>query len=541
MRTRWKILSSILAAVMVLSSLSAIVMADDYKQANGFKYKLDGDVYYVKCESSYARLDRINDETALETAFSKVVLDVSDVQPEKDGRHQIRCRGTMGDDEHGDIAAFETVTTIEIISDEDVFFDSISLEGFPATDSEGLVISDKVNFYELNLSYLGIDSLSFIGDREVECIGVSRCDDLEVVDLSVYPDSDFYFHECANLSGVTLSPTLTSIQYGAFFECSNLKCLSLPSSLEEIMPMAFYGCGLQTIKLPSSLNEIRDWTFYECRDLESITVPATITSVDYSAFLGCGSLTDVYYAGSEAQWNAIEITNYREYDTTGNETLKEVFRNATIHFNYEIPTGWVEVDGSWRLYDSDGNMLTGWQKDNGKWYYLAENGEMRIGWQDYNGKWYYLDPDSGAMKTGWLKDGGKWYYLDDSGAMVTGWRKVESKWYYFESSGAMYTGWLNDGGTWYYLEASGAMYTGWLDDGGTWYYLKSNGAMASAEYCGGYWLDANGKWTYKFKFSWKKDSVGWYYIATNGWYVKDDTVTIDGTSYEFDSAGYLKE
>lgn len=540
MRTRWKVLSSILSAVMVLSSLSAIVLADDYKQANGFKYRLVGDELDVICQSHSVILSRAADITS-ETEISKIVLDVSEVEYQKDNFHSLYCSGV------GDIASvtddvFADVSVLDIVCDEETSFTYIELDGFPGVDSDGLSISEKIMVGDLSLRKFGVDSLDFLDGLDVESVVFTRCNDLEVADMSSYEDLYFHFSMCENLAGVTFPSTLTRIEYGEFFDCYSLKCLELPSSLEEIMPMAFYGCGLQTITLPGSLDEIRDWTFYGCGDLESITVPATITSVDYSAFLECDSLSDVYYAGTEAQWNAIEITNYREYETTGSETLKQVFQNATIHFNYEIPTGWVEVDGSWRLYDSDGHMLTGWQKDNGKWYYLAENGEMRIGWQDYNGKWYYLDPDSGAMKTGWFKDGSKWYYLDpDSGAMKTGWLNDGGKWYYFNGSGAMVTGWVKVDDEWYYFESSGAMYTGWLEDGGTWYYLKSNGAMAAGEYCKGYWLDDNGKWTYKYKFSWKQDSVGWYYIDTSGWYVKGETVTIDGTSYEFDSAGYLKE
>ena len=49
MRTRWKVLSSILSAVMVLSSLSAIVLADDYKLATGFKYRVVGDELDIIC------------------------------------------------------------------------------------------------------------------------------------------------------------------------------------------------------------------------------------------------------------------------------------------------------------------------------------------------------------------------------------------------------------------------------------------------------------------------------------------------------------
>ena len=62
--------------------------------------------------------------------------------------------------------------------------------------------------------------------------------------------------------------------------------------------------------------------------------------------------------------------------------------------------------------------------------------------------------------------------------------------------------------------------------------------MAAKEYCKGYYLNVDGTWTYKAKASWKKDSVGWYYIDNKGWYAKKQSLKIDGKIYKFNAAGY---
>ncbi len=102
----------------------------------------------------------------------------------------------------------------------------------------------------------------------------------------------------------------------------------------------------------------------------------------------------------------------------------------------------------------------------------------------------------------------------------------------------MKTGWQQIGGVWYYFESSGAMFTGWKQSGSDWYFLKSDGSMAVNEYCQGYWLGSNGKWTYQYKATWRKDSKGWWYGDSTGWYAKNESFKIDGKVYYFDANGY---
>ena len=59
------------------------------------------------------------------------------------------------------------------------------------------------------------------------------------------------------------------------------------------------------------------------------------------------------------------------------------------------------------------------------------------------------------------------------------------------------------------------------------------------EYCGGYWLNEDGSWTYPHKASWRgNDESGWWYGDDSGWYANNEKLTIDGKVYEFDARGY---
>ncbi|MBP5254117.1 MAG: N-acetylmuramoyl-L-alanine amidase family protein [Lachnospiraceae bacterium] len=198
---------------------------------------------------------------------------------------------------------------------------------------------------------------------------------------------------------------------------------------------------------------------------------------------------------------------------------------------------WKQINGKWYYFDAAGYMVTGWKQVGRFWYYLKDDCAMQTGWAEIGGSWYYF-ASNGNMATGWAKIGQDWYCFRESGKMVSGWLEDSGKWYYFKADGRMATGWVKDGGAWYYFNTYGSMATGWKQIGQDWYYFRSSGAMASGEWYDGYWLNADGTWTYPYKASWKQDSRGWRYTDTSGWAAKNTTVRIDGKAYTFDRDGY---
>ena len=62
--------------------------------------------------------------------------------------------------------------------------------------------------------------------------------------------------------------------------------------------------------------------------------------------------------------------------------------------------GWIQKDGKWWAFGSDGYLKRGWAQDNasGKWYLIDENTGMQTSWHydESDQHWYYLDPASGA-------------------------------------------------------------------------------------------------------------------------------------------------
>ncbi len=163
-----------------------------------------------------------------------------------------------------------------------------------------------------------------------------------------------------DLTQVKLPESLTCIGLGTFDGCRGLTRVTIPASVTEIGADAFSGCtglislrvdeknavydsrnncnaiietasntlisGCKVTEIPASVTGIGPYAFCEHKNLTSIIIPASVTSIGDQAFVKCSGLTDVYYSGSEDEWNALSIGK-------GNNPLN----NATIHYNYRLP------------------------------------------------------------------------------------------------------------------------------------------------------------------------------------------------------------
>ena len=81
-----------------------------------------------------------------------------------------------------------------------------------------------------------------------------------------------------------------------------------------------YNGNCAEVVVPDGVTSIGNWAFEGCSSLTTITIPASVTSIGDLAFKRCKGLKDVFYNGTESDWENIEIE-------AGNEALE----NATIH------------------------------------------------------------------------------------------------------------------------------------------------------------------------------------------------------------------
>lgn len=116
------------------------------------------------------------------------------------------------------------------------------------------------------------------------------------------------FSGCNSLVEITIPIGICVLSRQLFFGCENLTKVVLPDSVTIIEHEVFRGCQkLTEITIPNSVTSIGHSAFHQCKNLTKITIPDSVTSIGNSAISNCSSLTDVYYGGTEDQWEQISI------------------------------------------------------------------------------------------------------------------------------------------------------------------------------------------------------------------------------------------
>ena len=121
------------------------------------------------------------------------------------------------------------------------------------------------------------------------------------------------FSGCTELTSITIPEGVTSIGGSAFSGCSGLTSVTIPSSVTSIGWSAFKNCtALTFMTIPESVTYISGEVFSNCVRLARVTIPKSVTEISSKAFYYCDSLTDVYYAGTAADWAKISISEGNE-------------------------------------------------------------------------------------------------------------------------------------------------------------------------------------------------------------------------------------
>lgn len=292
-------------------------------------------------------------------------------------------------------------------------------------------------------SYTIPDSVTSIGDEAFR-----ECDSFEKITIpdSVITIGAYAFDSCDSLVEITIPDSVITIGVYAFDSCDSLSSITvdkdnnnyssdeygvlfnegkttlikyptgnkrrsytIPDSVTEIGRNAFEYCtSLESVTIGDNVTLIGINAFCGCVSLASIIIPNSVTSIFPGAFYNCTSLTDVYYSGTEAEWNEILIDktldankNLLEADIHYNSTGPNNNREISVDFNsdtYEVtvddtvtvsavvtcPAGVenTDLDMVWDIIDPDNVKIVyegNYSRSETEWIYYAEVKGLKVG------------------------------------------------------------------------------------------------------------------------------------------------------------------
>ena len=190
-------------------------------------------------------------------------------------------------------------------------------------------------------------------------------DTLEIIE-------DRVFQSCTSLEYVNLPPNLTSI--GDFaFQGTKLSYVELPKGVNSLGTegsnggYVFQNTKLEKAILNAPISAIKVALFSGCDLLKTLYLPETITTIGGSAFVNCYSLTDIYFAGSETEWDNISKNPSNTYIIDKHIPLSAKYPESAP--NFEENTYYEKVNNDFILLDT---RPADWNNNWGN-YYVAIN------------------------------------------------------------------------------------------------------------------------------------------------------------------------
>ncbi len=184
-----------------------------------------------------------------------------------------------------------------------------------------------------------------IGDRTFIGTGLTKVDFSNITSTDFTTIGAYAFYGCEKLTEVTLRPTITKIEEGAFNGCKNLKTVVCINEVEEFEAYSFYNTGLTKLPLNDAtyigymafasyeddktiankqtaaydsvtmlhVETIENYAFFN-GGMDHLILPATLQKVGEAAFASCDKLTKITVLTGSNYFFAEDNVLYRYVD-----------------------------------------------------------------------------------------------------------------------------------------------------------------------------------------------------------------------------------
>ncbi len=143
---------------------------------------------------------------------------------------------------------------------------------------------------------------------------------------------ELYRYPLAKKGPYVIPSNINQLNWQAFAGCTGLTDIDFSQcgSLNAVRENAFEGCtGLTHVDFPSNIEYFWKDAFKDCSNLKYITISRSFDCWQDNVFTtGCTSLKDLYYEGTEEEWN--QLLSRSAYAPTFPEDIR-------IHFNSTGP------------------------------------------------------------------------------------------------------------------------------------------------------------------------------------------------------------
>ncbi len=249
----------------------------------------------------------------------------------------------------------------------------------------------------IRVEYIIPDGVTIIGDYAFSSCSLTNI----TIPNSVTTIGYQAFGGCY-ITNMIIPESVITINDSAFYGCSYLANITIGNGVTTIGPRVFFSCdSLTNVTIGNSVTTIGEYAFNKCSSLTSITISDSVTEIGNSAFSYCSSLSDVYYTGTEEQWDSILIG-----------TNNSLLLNATIHYNY-MPT-FTGIKGDYFYKDDVKQKAYQLVEFDGDFYFIndyskiAKDKRIYLSERFVNGFTY---EDGTPLKVGY-------YEFDENGKMI---------------------------------------------------------------------------------------------------------------------------